>query len=159
MKTLLVILLAVTSTSAMAASGVKGRANTGAGGSAQFGMAGCGLGSIAFKENDKMQILAATTNGSFGTQTFGITFGTSNCSEHATLASKEQVESFIAANQTALQNDVARGNGEALNGLAELMGEKNSVEFNSQLKSNYSKIFAKGSNAKEITNNLYSVLN
>jgi len=46
-----------------------------------YGMAGCGLGSIAFGNDQTMfkQVLAATTNGTFGTQTFGITSGTSNC--------------------------------------------------------------------------------
>ena len=44
-----------------------------------YGSAGCGLGSLVFKQNDGTQILAATTNGTFGSQTFGITFGTSNC--------------------------------------------------------------------------------
>ena len=42
--------------------------------------AGCGLGSMIIQENTKvMQLLAATTNGSFGSQTFGISTGTSNC--------------------------------------------------------------------------------
>ncbi|MBC7397483.1 MAG: DUF3015 family protein [Bdellovibrionales bacterium] len=155
MKTLVIALFALVSTSALAANnGIQGRANTGG-----YGMAGCGLGSIVFKENDKMQVLAATTNGTFGTQTFGITFGTSNCEGGAHMVSKEQVEHYIAANQTSLKNDMARGNGEALNGLAELMGQ-DSLAFARQMKTNYSKIFAKNSStSKEITANLYSVLN
>lgn len=38
---------------------------------------GCGLGSVIFKgqKGPLMQILAVTTNSSFGTQTFGITSG------------------------------------------------------------------------------------
>lgn len=42
---------------------------------------GCGLGSMAWRGQRGIgpQVLAATTNGSFGTQTFGITFGTSGC--------------------------------------------------------------------------------
>ena len=47
---------------------------------AAAGAAGCGLGSLIFKSNGKFtQLLAATTNNSTYTQSFGITSGTSNC--------------------------------------------------------------------------------
>jgi len=49
-----------------------------------FGMAGCGLGSMLIQSNGKEQIFVATTNGSSGSQTFGITSGTSNCKDDAT---------------------------------------------------------------------------
>src|SRR5262245_21507042 len=58
-----------------------------------YGMSGCGLGSILFgtDQNKVMQILAATSNGCFGSQTFGITSGTSNCvSGGVVKAEKEQ---------------------------------------------------------------------
>ena len=43
--------------------------------------AGCGLGALAWKtDNTKWkQVLAATTNGTFGIQTFAISTGTSRC--------------------------------------------------------------------------------
>src|SRR5437868_47659 len=46
-----------------------------------YGMAGCGLGSLLFGPVNEpfAQVLAATTNATFATQTFGITSGTSNC--------------------------------------------------------------------------------
>ena len=155
MKNLLIALLALTSSVAMAAKDpFKGRAMNGG-----YGMAGCGLGSLAFKENDKTQILAATTNGTFGTQTFGITFGTSNC-DHGGLSSRDQVQSFIAANTHALQKDISRGNGETLNGLADMMGAQDKMTFKTQLKNNYGKIFAKSNlSAEQITQNIYTVLN
>lgn len=42
---------------------------------------GCGLGFIVWRGERGVapQILAVTTNGTFGTQTFGITSGTSGC--------------------------------------------------------------------------------
>ena len=42
---------------------------------------GCGLGSMAWRgvSGPEAQILAVTTNTSTGSQTFGITFGTSGC--------------------------------------------------------------------------------
>ncbi|RYZ63378.1 MAG: DUF3015 domain-containing protein, partial [Proteobacteria bacterium] len=45
--------------------------------SRKYGTAGCGLGNMILgKEN---QVFAATTNGTLGNQSFGITFGTLNC--------------------------------------------------------------------------------
>ena len=46
------------------------------------GMAGCGLGSVLFGNQNTvlMQLLAATTNGILWNQSFGITTGTLNCS-------------------------------------------------------------------------------
>ena len=156
MKLLVIALLTFTTTTSFAAAGIGGKTVSNGG----YGMAGCGLGSLVFKENDKMQILAATTNGTFASQTFGITFGTSNCGENGKLVSKEQIQQSIAVNQNALKNDIARGNGESLNGLAEIMGAKDSNAFANQMKANYSKIFAKSNlSAQQITDNLYSILN
>jgi len=47
---------------------------------------GCGLGSVIFKGQDALlfQILAVTTNGTSGNQTFGITTGTLNCDRFMT---------------------------------------------------------------------------
>lgn len=150
---LTLMITALTATSANA-KGIAGRANTGG-----YGMAGCGLGSIVFPENNKLQVFAATTNGTFGSQTFGITFGTSNCDGGSMFASKEKVEQFIAANQNVLKNEISRGNGETLNGLADLVGANNREQFGNYLKSNYSKIFAKSNlSSEEITNNLFSVM-
>jgi hypothetical protein len=108
---------------------------------AQFGEAGCGLGSVLFGANGN-QVLAATTNGSSYTQIFGITSGTSNCTDGGRVRSSYQVPLFIEVNRVALAKDAARGEGETLAGLAQLMGcqEKS---FGPALKSNYDAIFVK----------------
>lgn len=100
---------------------------SGAGGSwsAKYGMAGCGLGSLVLKENNKMmQVLAATTNGTSASQTFGITFGTSNCSASAqtAAATKAAQEMFVANNLNALSKEAAQGEGQTLNAFAFLLG-------------------------------------
>lgn len=102
-----------------------------------YGMAGCGLGSQVFKEDGKVQILAATTNGTSGTQTFGITSGTSNCrdSKHAMAAN------YINVNEDALKKDAARGEGEVLSGLSKIYGCENTQAFNQTLKQHYAEIF------------------
>ena len=96
-----------------------GRSAVAAGG---FGSAGCGLGSVIFgNQPGAVQIFAATTNGSFYSQTFGITSGTSNCEKQPKSFSNTRVHEFVAANMDGLAGDIARGNGESLATLVELM--------------------------------------
>src|SRR5262245_9665844 len=86
-----------------------------------YGMAGCGLGSMLFGDKPGfVQVLAATTNGTFGTQTFGITTGTSNCED--TKASAESTKAFVQANREAVAKDIARGSGETISSLTNLAG-------------------------------------
>ena len=119
-------------------------ASAGAAFAADYGSAGCGLGSLVFKENDGTQILAATTNGTFGSQTFGITFGTSNCNAKGMIKVSMARESFIEANYKDLSRDVARGNGEYVTNLARLYGytPENTWQFAQLLQKNHTTIFA-----------------
>jgi len=105
-----------------------------------YGTAGCGLGSLVF-ENDKglVQVLAATTNGCFGTQTFGITSGTSNCED--TAGGTDSAKAFIETNREAFAKDVARGQGETIANLSTLAGCSNPAAVGSTLQKNFSTIF------------------
>ncbi len=100
----------------------------------QYGMAGCGLGSILFgDEPGIVQIFASTTNGFSGSQTFGISTGTLNCGESGY---KESAQAFIRVNQVALENDLARGQGETLVNLANVLSCKN-ASFESSFSNSY----------------------
>ena len=93
--------------------------------------AGCGLGSLVIKQNTKvMQVLAATTNGSFGSQTFGITFGTSNCSANGLVQNDKQIQYFVEVNQAELTREMAQGHGEKMTTLAALNGCNTEAEIN-----------------------------
>lgn len=88
---------------------------------------GCGLGKLAWagtKGNNKIahQTLAATTNGTFGTQTFGITSGTSGCTSDGFVMDDHKVSVFASVNFENLKQDMAQGRGEHLSSLAWLMG-------------------------------------
>lgn len=111
---------------------------------AGYGAAGCGLGSLVFMENNETQILAATTNGTFGSQTFGMTFGTSNCNNKGLVKLAMARESFIEANYKDLSRDVASGKGEYVNSLARLYGytPETSWQFTQLLQKNHTVIFA-----------------
>jgi len=107
---------------------------------AGFGTAGCGLGSMLFgKQPGMIQVLAATTNGSFGTQTFGITSGTSNCTDMS--SGPGSAKAFIETNREALAKDIARGQGETISSLASLAGCQNSKRVGVVLQSDFNKIF------------------
>ena len=124
---------------------------------------GCGLGSMAFEGNDGLisQVSAATTNGSFGNQTFGITSGTSNCKEFSEWTSNEKVNVFVADNMDSLAKDIAKGKGEHLDTLASLMNvpQKDRVAFNSKLQKNFSRIYTfEDVTAVEVIRNIEAVI-
>lgn len=88
---------------------------------AGYGTAGCGLGSMIIgSDRGPEQIFAATTNGTFGSQTFGMTFGTSNCGDHGLINISKEREVFAAENYTSLVKEMAQGGGENLNILASM---------------------------------------
>src|SRR3954470_592710 len=77
-------------------------------------MAGCGLGYLLLsnKDNDKVtQVIGATTNGTFGSQTFGITSGTSGCTEDGAVKVARATEVFAEVNLDSLRSEMATGEG------------------------------------------------
>jgi hypothetical protein len=108
----------------------------------KYGMAGCGLGSAVFGTGG-MQTSAATTNGSFGSQIFGITSGTSNCVPDSDTAAVLKQESFVVANYATLSKEMAQGQGSSVVGLAEVLGCNAEVvpAFGSFAQSKYEALF------------------
>ncbi|WP_067214946.1 DUF3015 domain-containing protein [Marinomonas gallaica] len=113
---------------------------------AAYGPAGCGLGTeVVFQNADEWHehVLAATTNGTSGNQTFGMTSGTLGCDvPDAPLAGG--VAMFINDNLEPLAVDSAKGDGETLNALADLIGVQGNdkASFNQVMQSNFDTIFA-----------------
>ncbi len=88
---------------------------------------GCGLGKLAWesaqgKRKIVQQILAATTNGTFGSQTFGISSGTSGCTNDGVVKNDQKVPVFASVNFENLKQEMAQGHGEYLASLATLLG-------------------------------------
>jgi hypothetical protein len=107
---------------------------------AGFGTAGCGLGSMLFgKQPGMIQVLAATTNGIFGSQTFGISSGTSNCTDNA--GGPATSKAFIETNREAVAKDISRGQGETISSLSTLAGCQDSKRVGAVLQSDFAKIF------------------
>jgi hypothetical protein len=138
---------------------VGGMDNTNRGGFARnYGLAGCGLGSQVMGAKDG-QIFAATTNGTFGNQTFGITFGTSNCVGSPTTAKADRMDKYIVANKVRLADDIARGEGETIQGLAQIMNCSQASDLGAKLQSKFSTIFESHDLvANEITDRIITVV-
>jgi len=106
---------------------------------------GCGLGSKVFAGQSGIapQILAVTTNGTSGNQTFGITTGTLGCKPDGTVSSNWKTAMFIGENTTKLAKDMSVGKGETLDSLASLLGmDKTDKElFFLTTKSNFQEIY------------------
>lgn len=107
---------------------------------------GCGLGTQVFKGQSGLapKVLAATTNGSFGNQTFGITFGTLGCSKDGVVTAQLRTVNFIALNSENLARDMSVGHGEALEALANVIGirAEDKQTFFKMSKSNFGAIYA-----------------
>ena len=88
---------------------------------------GCGLGKIAWENYPHQKVIGiqtmeATTNGLMGNQTFGISSGTSGCTNDGKFWAEQKVNAFASLNFENLAQDMAQGQGEHLASLATLMG-------------------------------------
>ncbi len=106
----------------------------------------CGWGSKLMEGNKGLapQILAVTTNGTSGNQTFGISSGTSGCTQDGVVRSNWKTAMFVDANKSMLALDSSRGAGESLEALASLIGVEPSDRgaFFSLAKQSFTGIFS-----------------
>ena len=111
------------------------------------GNTGCGLGTLIFKDAQNqstlVQVVAVTTNGTLGNQTFGISSGTSECAQPAKIVRNERLNEFVQSNLDDLARDISAGKGETLSTVAELMGVPSAdrAAFNANLQANFQQIF------------------
>jgi hypothetical protein len=125
--------------------------------------AGCGVGTILFEGQQGIapQILAVTTNGTFGNQTFGISSGTLGCTQDGVVRPPTQVRMLLMSSLDNLATDVARGEGETLDSLAQAMAIENADRpvFFAALQDNFTRIFPSESvSADEVITSIDAVL-
>lgn len=115
-----------------------------------YGMAaetgpGCGWGSMVFDGSDGLasHVMAATTNGTSGNQTFGMTSGTGGCDPSKPI--QKMAYNFLDSNMDKVARDMATGNGESVTTLAGLMGvpEGKTQVFIKASQDNFGKIFSR----------------
>lgn len=111
-----------------------------------YGMAGCGLGSLVFKDDSKGTQIAGATVNATGLQSFVILSSqSSNCKEQATgaaLSAEQQV--FVAANLRALEEEVSAGGGAYTQAFAQVLGCDGGVDYDEFLQTSrrhYQQIF------------------
>jgi hypothetical protein len=127
---------------------------------------GCGLGTVVWegRSDDSIlfQTLQVTTNATFLNNLFGITSGTLECEKPAKFAASEKLMEFASGNMDNLARDIAMGQGESLDTLAELMDvpDQSRGQFYAQLQNNFGNIFITGDeNAAVILDRIYVVTN
>ncbi|MDX1551442.1 MAG: DUF3015 domain-containing protein [Marinobacter sp.] len=107
-----------------------------------FAQPGCGVGAMIWKGQSGIapHVLAATTNGTFGNQTFGMTTGTLGCQ---TNQSVQSMAMYMESNIDKVARDMSRGSGENLDTLAVLLGvdETDRSAFRNALQDNFATIF------------------
>jgi hypothetical protein len=122
----------------------------------------CGLGSKVFEGQNGIapQVLAVTTNGTFGNQTFGITSGTLGCTQDGVVSSNWKTAMFIDGNKAQLARDAASGQGETLDALAALLkvDAADKAAFVSLAKARHAEIFASVESADSIATRLKAAL-
>lgn len=106
---------------------------------------GCGLGVVALGEEDGLvsQVVALTLNGICWNQLFGMSSGTLECDPPEALVQNDKVRQFVANNMDHLIADIASGQGDSLESLADLMSVdgENRFELFDSLQQNFDKIF------------------
>jgi Protein of unknown function (DUF3015) len=107
---------------------------------------GCGLGSMLWsgKKGMVFNLFASTTNGFLGTQTVGITLGTSGCTRGTVVALEHRLEMFVGSNADQLARDMALGEGETLTMVASLMevAEEDRAAFYQLTQQQFTTIFS-----------------
>lgn len=125
----------------------------------EYGLAGCGLGSVIVGKRGG-QIFAATTNNSTYNQSLGISFGTLNCVDGPVAEVAGNLDKFVIANRATLEVDTVKGQGETLAAVNQILRcQVNQNSFNQVMKKNYKQIFSNQElKANEISDNVINVI-
>lgn len=114
---------------------------------------GCGLGSVLLKGNSGMAVnLIATflNHAISGSQTFGITTGTSGCTQNGRISGGTgRLFAFMENNLDQFAIDASRGHGETINAVASIM-DVPADKVGSVAKQNFALLF-NGENADAVS--------
>ncbi len=124
---------------------------------------GCGLGSTLWKGHRGAgpQLLAVTTNGTSGSQTFGITSGSLGCDPNGRITggTGKVLFVFLENNMEQYAFDASRGEGETLYTIAGILGRP-VEEVATVSKENFNTIFSdENTDVLTVATNLMNLLN
>ena len=123
---------------------------------------GCGLGWAVFGGDAKStagQLFQITTNHATSSQAFGITSGTSGCSQPSAAFVNNDAIKFVNDNMDKLALDISAGQGETLNTLAILLKVEDKDTFSASLQENFEKIYtSENVSSAQIIDNIVKVV-
>lgn len=125
-----------------------------------FAQPGCGVGAMIWKGQSGIapHVLAATTNGSFGNQTFGMTTGTLGCNTNEAVQSMAM---YMNNNVNNVARDMSRGQGENLTTVAVLLGvqPQDRATFDQVMQAHFNTIFpSANTTSNEAVDNIINVM-
>ena len=105
---------------------------------------GVGVGTMIFEGHDGLvsQTAAATTNGIFCNGLFAITSGTLGADKPDEFWAHEQMNIFIAGNMDNVAKDIAMGEGEAVDTIANILKVEDQEAFKVELQQNFTEIYS-----------------
>jgi len=113
---------------------------------------GCGLGQQIFAGQTGLaaHVLAASTNGTFTNQLFGLSFDSLGCNGETVITAEFQRNVFVASNFDNIARDAAQGGGDHLESLASIMQiqDIDAHRFYELAQVNYDSLFG-GNNASD----------
>ncbi|MCK5894348.1 MAG: DUF3015 domain-containing protein [Endozoicomonadaceae bacterium] len=123
----------------------------------------CGWGNMLFEgqSGTPSHVLGATTNGSSSNNTFGMTSGTNGCDVSEPLVYQADHMVNISYMMDELSEDMARGDGEALNAVAVMIGieQQDRDHFAAVTHDHFSQIFSSNdATSAQVVNNLAVVM-
>ena len=125
---------------------------------------GCGIGTMALGDQEATvvsQVAATFLNAISGNQTFGITSGTLECDPAVAVVRNERVLEYVGDNMDHLAMDMATGQGESLEALADLMNVSSTDRdaLFTSLQAEFDNIFASESvTAQDVVSGIAAVL-
>jgi len=118
---------------------------------------GCGLGWEVAKSQSLVSSFTRALVNATASNTIAMTLGTSGCAKHSIVYNEAKGIHFVEANLNVLAIDMARGNGEVVQGFASVFGCQNSQVFGSMVQSKYESILpSEKTTGVELYNNVKS---
>lgn len=100
----------------------------------------CGLGWEITKKKSFLATTTRATTNAFVPPTFGMTTGTIGCDQHSLAQRDIPAAQFVASHYDALMMDMAMGQGESLDALAQAMGCSSGSAFGELTRRNFHRL-------------------
>lgn len=116
---------------------------------------GCGMGwEVAPKQSLVSSSTRSLVNATFS-NSIAMTLGTSGCQKHSIVYNETKGIHFAEANMNQLAIEMARGNGEFVQGFASVFGCQNSTAFGSMVQAKYEQVLpSEKTSGVELYNNV-----